>query len=91
MAEADKAAASSGIDRLGDDVDITEQELSFRKQFPEFGDEHIKRLAAINDIDRRHADAAVELGLTLERTIAALDIEEGLDLLRGPRIESHER
>jgi hypothetical protein len=60
MAEPDKAAASSGIDRLADDVDITEQELSFRKQFLEFGGEDIKRLTGIGALARRYADDMIE-------------------------------
>jgi rsbT antagonist protein RsbS len=37
------------------------------------------------------AFSMVQLGLTLEGTTTALDLEEGLELLRVPRIDNHER
>jgi rsbT antagonist protein RsbS len=37
------------------------------------------------------AFSMVQLGLTLEGTITALDLEDGLELLKAPRIESHGR
>jgi rsbT co-antagonist protein RsbR len=60
MAEPDKTAASNERDRLADGIEISEQELSFRKQFLEFGAEDIKRLTGIGDLARRYADDVIE-------------------------------
>jgi rsbT co-antagonist protein RsbR len=60
MAEPDKTAASNERDRLADGIGISEQELSFRKQFLEFGAEDIKRLTGIGDLARRYADDVIE-------------------------------
>ena len=37
------------------------------------------------------AFSMVQLGLTLEDTTTALDLEEGLEILKVPRVDSHER
>jgi len=60
MAEPDKVAASTEIDRLADAVEIGEQELAQRKQLLELDEEDVRRLAAINDIAGRYADACVQ-------------------------------
>jgi rsbT co-antagonist protein RsbR len=60
MAEPDKTAARNESDRLADGIEISEQELSFRKQFLEFGAEDIKRLTGIGDLARRYADDVIE-------------------------------
>jgi rsbT co-antagonist protein RsbR len=60
MAEPDKTAARNESDRLADGIGISEQELSFRKQFLEFGAEDIKRLTGIGDLARRYADDVIE-------------------------------
>jgi len=60
MAEPKKAAASEEIDRLADGTEIGEQELAQRKQLLKLGEKDVKRLAAINDIAGRYADACVQ-------------------------------
>jgi len=37
------------------------------------------------------AFSMVQLGLTLEDTTTALDLEEGLEILKVPRVDNHER
>jgi rsbT co-antagonist protein RsbR len=60
MAEPDKAGASNEIDRLADGIEISERELTFRKQFLELGEEDIKRLTGIGDLAKRYADDVIE-------------------------------
>jgi len=37
------------------------------------------------------AFSMVQLGLTLEGTTTALDLEEGLEILKAPRVDNHGR
>lgn len=60
MAGSGRSSDGNETDRLPDGIEITEEELSRRKAFLELGLEDIKRLKAIEDLARHHADAMIE-------------------------------
>ena len=55
-ASKDRETAKTAAESL----DITEPEVARRKEFLEFGDEDVARLAGIHDVARRYADAVID-------------------------------
>ena len=47
--------------------------------------------AVVVGIQPEVAFAMVQLGLTLEGTTTALDLEEGLEILKVPKVDTHGR
>src|SRR5579863_6023999 len=61
MAPVDQqAAAPDAAKPFAESMDISEQELTERKQFLELSEDDVKRLTGINDLARRYADSVIE-------------------------------
>jgi rsbT co-antagonist protein RsbR len=53
-------AKVSTMEVLPEEAEITEAELTRRKDFLEFNDEDVKRLTGVNDVARRYADTVID-------------------------------